>query len=478
VAANAEVLAVSARDEVALLLRPVRLPGPSGLRMGTLARATLDGGAPRELATGVVSADWLPDGELVASRVLDDGNSVLEWPVGKQAHSAGRQVMAHVRISPDAARVAFVEYKHHGYGEIVVIDRAGAPVRIPRHGDELIDGLAWNVRSGELWFAAGASGGDRCIYATTLAGERRLIQCGAGELALLDLDARGRALISATRRHTRFRIAGAPGTPEREVAWGKTDRLYDVTPDGKRLVFGAPIAGSPLFVADMPDALPVQVGTGHAHGGISPDGAWIATDRGFTPTRPGEERERDRVVDGEPIGTATGGGGWSRDGTTFYTPCASTTTKEDTCAYGLDGHGRRLYRGKRPVLARGVSPDGRSLLGIDVASGALELLATDGSQARSLPKSPALDGLGAGGTAEVVGWSADGKSVLARTDTRAPKAAITSVDLATGAATLARTLGPDDMAGDIEIPAVFATTGGYAYSYVRTVSDLYLVETP
>src|SRR5512140_2318299 len=59
--ADAEVLAVSKSTELAILLRRDRLTN-----LGTLARMPLAGGTPRELADGVLQADWSPDGANLA----------------------------------------------------------------------------------------------------------------------------------------------------------------------------------------------------------------------------------------------------------------------------------------------------------------------------------------------------------------------------------------------------------------------------
>ena len=61
---------------MALLLNPRWIL--TYLRVGTLARAELAGGAPRELASGVHGADWSPDGRELAI-VRSGGRRVTGW---------------------------------------------------------------------------------------------------------------------------------------------------------------------------------------------------------------------------------------------------------------------------------------------------------------------------------------------------------------------------------------------------------------
>src|SRR5262249_1040652 len=66
----ADVLSVSAAGEMAILLNPHFTTG--WMRSGTLARAPLSGGVPREVLDDVEDADWSPDGkDLVVIRSVE-----------------------------------------------------------------------------------------------------------------------------------------------------------------------------------------------------------------------------------------------------------------------------------------------------------------------------------------------------------------------------------------------------------------------
>ncbi len=80
---NADILSISSKGELAILLKKGFLYDPWGA--GTLARMPLGGGAPREVAENVAGADWrrrrLRAG--VDPGVGPGGKGRLEYPVGK-----------------------------------------------------------------------------------------------------------------------------------------------------------------------------------------------------------------------------------------------------------------------------------------------------------------------------------------------------------------------------------------------------------
>src|SRR5260370_5429334 len=67
--------------------------------MGTLARAPLSGGAPREVLEQVQWADWAPDGSSLAVVRDMGGRNRLELPIGKPLYQTGGWI-GHPRISP------------------------------------------------------------------------------------------------------------------------------------------------------------------------------------------------------------------------------------------------------------------------------------------------------------------------------------------------------------------------------------------
>src|SRR5204862_2379420 len=92
----AEIFSISSSGQMALLLAPrfspfFRAPhsdvsvDPGRLR-GTLAEASLAGGAPRELLEDVYFADWSPDGKSLAVVRYIGGKNRIEFPEGKMLY--------------------------------------------------------------------------------------------------------------------------------------------------------------------------------------------------------------------------------------------------------------------------------------------------------------------------------------------------------------------------------------------------------
>jgi dipeptidyl aminopeptidase/acylaminoacyl peptidase len=74
---------------------------------GTLARAPVSGGSPREVAENVTFADWSPDGAQLAIVRAVPGGQVLEFPIGKSLYETPGQIVM-PKISPKGDMVAFI----------------------------------------------------------------------------------------------------------------------------------------------------------------------------------------------------------------------------------------------------------------------------------------------------------------------------------------------------------------------------------
>lgn len=482
---DAELLAVASTGDLATRMH-VKMAGmgPEALRTGRLVRTDEHGNAPRELAQDVIAADWTPSGELAITRwipgVSTNGTGsrgLVEWPIGTIVYETKNTYLDALRVSPDGQRIAFLE--GDTVKQLIVIDRDKRVTRIGTPHDT--EGLAWH--GSELWVADTIDQRDRCVYEVTLVGTRRLVQCSTGMLAVHDVARDGRVLVTSARMDARIVLETA-GSGEREVQVHSNDRLYDVTPDGRWLLFGPGGFDGPLYVRDV-ERMDTKVTIGSGRGtAISPDGAWVAVTRlegaairhFLISTWGGREIERiaEPAVQYQPPLL----GGWAPDSKRLYTACLLHDQTPATCAFDLDGRGTIVVRGKRPGASqnmRSISPDGRWILGTDGHS-PLELIATDGSTARALPDTRATRSLGHDGFDTAVGWSADSRSLFVATGDHGSRLAIEQLDVATGESRPWRTLGPTERSGTIEFTGVVVFgDDGHAYSYVRTLSDLYLI---
>src|SRR5262249_16932362 len=85
---GAKLLALATSSELAVALRWSQIDPYNG--KGTLARVSLAGGTPREIAENVSCADWSPDGEHLAVARSPGGTefATIEFPIGKIIYKA------------------------------------------------------------------------------------------------------------------------------------------------------------------------------------------------------------------------------------------------------------------------------------------------------------------------------------------------------------------------------------------------------
>jgi hypothetical protein len=134
--------------------------------------------------------------------------------------------------------------------------------------------------------------------------------------------------------------------------------------------------------------------------------------------------------------------------------------------YVLDTHDASLAPLTPEMTGVGVlSPDGRWVA--TIGHDGHFLYPTAGGARRPLP-GPSPDEW-------PVGWTADGRGVFVRREGRMPMPVL-RVDVATGRKDVWKALAPPDRAGVIWLePRISEQSGGYAYTYHRLLSDLYLV---
>ena len=462
---SAVVHAVSSTSELAVGLDA---GGPFG---ATLGRVPLAGGAPREVLENVAWADWSPDGADLAVVRSVDGVDRLEFPIGKVLYE-GRGNITHARVSPRGDRVAFVDHTDPilGYsaGSVVAVDRAGAKKTLSTGWADLY-GLAWRPDGREVWFTAARRNEFKALRAVTLAGEERLVARVMGQLDLEDVSRDGRVLVG----HPNFRfdmIARAPGeSKERELTWLGLSQVADLSKDGSRVLFtelpeGAGEGGS-TYLRPTDGSPAVRLGDGVAQA-LSPDGKWalsILTSPSrlvLLPTGAGQAKDLTRT------GLTYLGGDWFPDSRrVLFAAEAQGATK--AYAQDVDGGEPRTV-GPEGMVAWIVSPDGRSLLAV-LRGGKALLHPMDGGPSRPVPGIEEGEG--------PIGWSADGRS-LYLTRFRGLARLVHRLDLVTGRRELLHELVPADPAGVVPVGPVCVSADGksYAYSFIRNLSELYLIE--
>jgi Tol biopolymer transport system component len=450
------------------MLSPIQLPGFRG--QGLLARVPLAGGAPRPLRERIQWADWAPDGESLAVVIREGGSTRLEFPPGRVLYATPGWV-SHIRVSPDGRTLAFCDHPQVGDdgGEVAIVG-ADQPKKALAGAFASIQGLAFGPSGDEIWFTAAKTGSARALHAVSLSGRQRLVLRVPGTMTLHDVDRRGRALV--TRDLDRQTTMGlAPGeNRERDLSELDYSRAMGMSADGKTVLIdetgegGGP--GYSVYVRATDGSPGIRIGDGAADD-LSPDGAWAMVGSGLprqlkaVPTGPGEPF----VLTKDAINHTRG--------------------------WWLAGSKRFVFLGNEPgrpgrlwVQEVGASPRPISPEGISVDTGAVspdgKTLSTTASGEEVVLR-PVTGGepvkLRGGMNDRPAGWSDDSRYLfLIRPGL---PTALDRVEIATGRREHVRDISPADAAGlRSPIVRVFVRANGRAYAYVflRTLSELYLVE--
>jgi Tol biopolymer transport system component len=460
-----ELLGVSRGGEMALLVKANEVSG-------TVAVAPLAGGAPREVATDVVAADWSPDGaRLAVARRLPDGRYDIEYPPGHVIYQCPTRIRD-LRVSPDGKLLAF-RLREARLGKayaLFVVDDGGNARRLGEWTNA--KGLAWSP-GGRIVFASNNSGSTEIRSATTR-GRVRLVGRFDGNLKLHDISPRGDLLL--TRDDYREGImARAPGNDrERDLSWFDGSGASDISPDGRLLLmseFGE-AGGSrySAYVRPMNGDAAVRLGDGYGVS-LSPDGtaalvivpgapAYLAV----VPLGAGQTRvlEHGDITDYEFAS-------WLPDGQTLVfngrTKTSAMRLYRQDARRGppvpIGPPNLRLSQPSRPS-----SRDGQRLAVLDDA-GRIAIVSADGSGAPRLVPGQDI-------RLRPVAWTSDGE-LYAYREAELP-AKLYKVNVDSGARQLVRALMPADAAGVYRVMDVVITADdrAYAYGVWRNLSTLFV----
>jgi len=474
-----QLASVSSTSEMAVLLNSKAIG--TWVNVGTLARAPLVGGAPREVLEHVQWADWSADGtNLVVVRDFG-GRNRLEYPIGKPLYETGGWI-GHPRFSPKGNLIAFIDHPVQGddSGSLAVIDLNGNKKTLSGEWFT-IQGLAWSPDGNEIWFTASKSGVDRTLYATTLDGKERMVLRLPGAVMIFDIFKDGRVLLmrASWRRELVGVVEGE--ARQRDLSWLDYTYPADVSADGKTLLFDEEGGGGSLdysksgglsyavYMRNTDGSPAVLLGEGGAVS-LSPDGKWVVAQTQASPAQ---------------LRLLTTGAGEAKD-----------LTKDNinhSWAHWFPDGKRVLFSGNEP--GKGVK-----LYVLDVASGKSQPITSEGVSGTAFvisPDSQSVAAIGpdekgylypvAGGDPRPIAglnpgeqpitFSADGRSLYVYQPGELP-AKVDRLDLQTGKRTLWKELIPSDPAGVETIGPILMTPDAKTcvFGYHRMLADLYLVE--
>lgn len=467
---NTGLFAISPKADLAIALEPFGF----GRVQGTLARAALAGGVPRQLAESVLAADWAPDGSELAIVRSGGGRDVLEYPIGHMIYDPSPGHITHIRVSPSGDAIAVLLHPVSGdtAGSVVLVNLEGQAQTLSSGWNSVL-GLAWAPGGDEIWFTGTRTGAAQAIHAVTRGGRERLLLSAPATLTLHDVSRDGRILVSRDAWGAAV-MARAPGSGrERELSWLDGTTAWDLSADGTTIVLeeswegGGTARSNYLRTTDGAPAVRLGEGVPLA---LSPDKQWVlstpvaADHLVLLPTGPGQAR---RMPSGQ-ISSYFPGARWLPDGRRFLVSAAEA------------GHRNRVYLQSadsgdpQPVTPEGaygriaVLADGEQFVTRDVDR-RLAVFSLAGDAARPL--------VGAQGRDVPIVASSDGEWLFVQGTSDLP-AEIARVHLRNGQREVLLSLIPPDPAGTIDILRVVMTPDAraYAYTFVRALSSLYLLE--
>jgi eukaryotic-like serine/threonine-protein kinase len=475
-----QLVSVSSTSEMAVLLNSKAIG--TWVNMGTLARAPLVGGAPREVLEQVQWADWAADGSGLAVVRNFGGRNRLEFPIGKSLYETGGWI-GHPRVSPKGDHIAFIDHPVQGddSGSLAIVDMAGTKKTLSGEW-YTIQGLAWSPDGNEIWFTASKSGVDRTLYAVSLAGKERMVLRLPGALMLFDIFKDGRVLMMRASWRRELIAMTADDAKQHDLSWLDYTYPAGLSADGKTLLFDEEGGGGSLaysksgglsyavYIRKTDGSPAVLLGEGGAVS-LSPDGKSVIAQTQDSPSQlrlltTGAGEAKDLTKDNMNHSWAQ----WFPDG------------KRVLFSGNDPGKGVRLYvydptSGKNePITPEGVSgtafvisPDSQTVAAIGPDQKGYLFPVTGGGEPRVIP------GLNPG--EQPITFSTDGSSLYIYQPGELP-AKVDRLDVRTGQRTLWKQLMPSDPAGVETIGPILMTPDAKTcvFGYHRMLADLYLVE--
>ena len=464
----AKILALSPAGELAILAGGFS----STQNPGTVSRVPLAGGAPREFLENVIDGDWVDKTDLAVIRTQGAVHRV-EFPLGTVVYEVGgRRPPCCMRVSPKGDGLAFFLLDNEAGDWTMIYVPRGGKAKILTRGWRAVGKLAWAPDGSEIWFVAGTTGGNPALRAVTTSGRERVLAHTPGWLVLYDVSRDGRVLATQVNSRIALSFRGPDDLAERDLSWMDTSRIYDISADGKNLLFGELSSGegrNPAIYLRKSDGSPaVRLGN-CSRPALSPDSKWVAcihadgrsstmmllaVGAGEVRRLPNEGFRYEQVE-------------WMPDGgSLLFSGVKGPGGLARNYIQSVDGGATKPAAPEGVTVGR-VSPDGK--VAVRIHGGGIHLLELTGSgSSRKIATAESGE--------SAIRWSADGRSLFTAVRDGSASFRLYRVDVSTGSRSLWKELKTPDPVGVTMFSVVMTPDGGsYGYSYQRDVSDLYTI---
>jgi Tol biopolymer transport system component len=285
-----------------------------------------------------------------------------------------------------------------------------------------------------------------------------------------DISRNGLVLLTADKARISLSALPPGETRERSLTWFDWSLITDMSADGKTIIFSetgeAEGTNYSIFMRKTDGSPAVRLGDG-SQAYLSPDGQWVVSVVGapsklvLLPTGVGEPRQLtdDKIDHFAPA--------WLPDNKSIVFTASSPGHPPRTYFMGIEGGTPRPLT-PEGILGTRVTPDGKYVLARDSKRQMWFYPIAGGD--------PLKVDLALNADDNVLAFSQDGKSLLVSSGGIPRKVAW--VELATGHRQPWKDIAPADPAGAQSIPLLKFSADGksYAYSTLRVLSDLYVVD--
>jgi hypothetical protein len=354
----------------------------------------------------------------------------------------------------------------------MLVDMSGTATTLSSGWNSVL-GLAWAPSGDEIWFTGTRRGAAQALYAVDRSGRERLLLAAPATLMLHDVAADGRALVSRDAWGAGVMVRAPDAAAERDLSWLDGSTAWDLSADGTTMVLeeaweGGGTARS-IYLRTTDGAPALRLGEGVPLA-LSPDKQWVvstpvaATSLVLLPTGVGQAR----TLPAGPIASYFPAARFLPGGARLLFAAAEKDRPSRIYLQAIDGGEPQPVTPEGVFGRLAVLPDG-------------ERFVTRGTDRRlavfAIAGGPGQPVAGALGRDLPIVVSPDGEWLYVQGPGDLP-AEVARIHLRTGRREPVRTLLPPDPAGTMDILRVVMTPDAraYAYTFVRALSALYLVD--